>query len=395
LSNTRKKNSKSDASPIDTVAQALHRVQRALERAAERAGGRLPDDWSIDVELSAADRGEWHERAAALLEAAREVTLSEKRPPRGPDDALWCCQCKSAECDHATAPGPRYTFDGYAATGKPTWIPFVELCLRRRPPGMDRIFAEPAGVIALKCVGDDLGEHRLAAFEPGPETWEVVGQVVAGLVPQDLDPRGQGDRFALTIQVLRTNFGGQVRFRLGLIGCTRRHVDIQAASGSERSPAEQLRRTLAAARRTLEKLERRSLDEAGQADRISALLSTLRGDLSRIFSGKVHRTKHAQRRHRSGARPTSQAVSDARGASMERVLFDIPRETFVILGRKGRAHVFSRSARHVTSMRLEDGEVTRKKRRQRWREVTPSEYQALRRQLNNAQIQGERSAEAS
>jgi len=381
--------------PSDEVARALRQLRRAMEQAAKRAGGHLPEGWSPEIDLGSTSRDGWDERAIALLDSAREASLSGKRPPRGPEASLWCCQCKSAECDHAQPPGPRYTFDGYAATGKPTWIPFVELCLRLRPPGMDRLFAEPPGVVSLKCGDQDLSEHRLAAFEASADTWAVMGQVVIGLIADDLDPRGKGDRFVLTVQVLKTTYAGRTRFRLGLLGCSRRHVDTLAARGSERSPAEQLRRTLRAGRRTLENLEKRRLNEVEETERIDSMLSTLRSDLSRIFSGKGHRTKHAQQRHRSGARPTSQAVSDARSASIEKVLFDVPRETFVILGRKGRAHVFSRTARHVTSMRLEDGEVTRKKNRRRWREVTTAEYQSLRQHLSAHQTKGSGAVKAS
>ena len=168
---------------------------------------------------------------------------------------------------------------------------------------------------------------------------------------------------------------------------SRAQIDALAASGSQRSPAEQLRRTLKRAQRSLDKLERMELSEGELNGRIDGFLSRLRGDLARVFRAQTNRTKHAQERHQSASRPTSLAVADARGASMERVLFDVPRETYVVLGRKGRAHVFSRTARHVTSIRLEDGEVSRKKRRQRWREVTPSEYRTLRTQLEAHRVE--------
>ena len=53
---------------------------------------------------------------------------------------------------------------GYVPTGKPTWIEFLELCLQRRPPGFDRLFAERPGVVAFAEAAADLTEGLLPGF---------------------------------------------------------------------------------------------------------------------------------------------------------------------------------------------------------------------------------------
>jgi len=124
------------------------------------------------------------------------------------------------------------------------------------------------------------------------------------------------------------------------------------------------------------------IDGPGALEAATApILARLRSDVARIFAGDRGRTEPAKTRHQSGTRPTSEARVEAENATDERILTDERRATYVVLGRKGRAHVFAGDGRHVTSLRLEPGEVERKTRRKRWRPATREELAELRRGL--------------
>ena len=106
-----------------------------------------------------------------------------------------------------------------------------------------------------------------------------------------------------------------------------------------------------------------------QAER---LLSELRASLKRALSGHKHKTQHAQQRHHEMERPTSHAKRDALSAGDDRLFLDAHKDTLIALGPKGRAHVFSQRAEHVTSVRLGSGELERKLSQGRWRPLEPA-----------------------
>jgi hypothetical protein len=236
--------------------------------------------------------------------------------------------------------------------------------------------------VVISQVADELGETRLAAFGDGSAAFRVLGQVVAGLVPVDFH-REDGDRAVLTVQIVASEDAGGLRLRLNHLGISARAINLAASSGPPRNRAEQLRRTLRQAQKRLDAVARAQgaargevSGDLGQA--VSPILARLRGDVARIFSGDRGRTAHAKTRHQSATRPTSEARVEAENAPQDRILTDERRATYVVLGRKGRAHVFAGDGRHVTSLRLEPGEVDRKTRRKRWRLATSAEVAELR-----------------
>jgi hypothetical protein len=113
-----------------------------------------------------------------------------------------------------------------------------------------------------------------------------------------------------------------------------------------------------------------------------SLLGRLRSDLERVFRSDPRRTVHARERHLGGERPTAHALRDALDVGPDRFLRDSERDTLVVLGPRGRTHVFSaRDGRHVTSLVLGPGELDRKFGRARWRPATRPEVDAFRARL--------------
>ncbi|MCA9548183.1 MAG: hypothetical protein KC613_27455, partial [Myxococcales bacterium] len=318
--------------------------------------------------------------ARAAAEAAR------------PDDAVWrpghvyCFQCSSPDCRHAKPDDPQALFVGYAPTGKPQWLGFVQACVDRRVDGVQRLYHRPPGVVGL-LETTALTAELLPGFGHGGGAYRVLGQAAVGLVPADLTGRS-GERVALALQVVETRRPGTpVQLRLNILGLASEAVIAAAADGAPHGPPERLRRLIEKARRQLGAITRRAVTaearrEAYAVDQaVQSLLGGLRGDLVRVFDADGRRTRHAEDRRREGERPTSNVWRDARQAGDDRVFHDAHRETLVVVGPKGRAHVFTAEARHVTSMRLEPGELERRLAKRRWRLAHPEEVRVFRQHL--------------
>ncbi|MBN1947016.1 MAG: hypothetical protein JW797_15180 [Bradymonadales bacterium] len=317
-----------------------------------------------------------------ILETARGQTAYQP-------GHVYCFQCDSPNCIHSRPTDRADTFLGYSATGKPSWMSFTNLCLQRQDGRIDRVYAEPPEVIALILWSYELSEGFLPAFRRNNLGYNLLGQVVAGLVPGDLrQSRHPSDRIALTFQIVQTRTGSKgQRLRLNLIGLTPDEIAAAVSQTSPRDPPERLRRLLLDTRRRLDsagvrlKSSPQREEPAELMRQVEPILVKLRADVEHIFRPQRQRTQHAQQRHRSGDRPTANALTDARNASDEKLLLDTTRDTVVVIGPKGRAHVFSRQGRHVTSLQVQPGEVDRKTALKRWRSMSREEILAFRNAL--------------
>ncbi len=309
------------------------------------------------------------DRAAAVV--------AEFQPGR-----VFCFQCGDAGCPHGVPQTPTQTFAGYTPLGRPEWREFLELCLERRPPHLDALYRDPPAVLALSMTGEALAGELLPGFGRASSSYTLLGQVTAGLVPQGRE------RVALTLQIVETRPGPE-RLRLNLIGASPVDIAAAAADSAPRSPAERLRRTLEETRKRLAALERRAAVAEARRERwdlrqaLEPLLARLRSDLERIWRPETHRTRHARERHLEAERPTGSALMDARRAGDDRLLVDADQDTIVVLGPRGRTHVFSPRGRHVTSIHLEPGELARKIQKRRWRPLPPDQAAAFRAALGH------------
>ena len=291
---------------------------------------------------------------------------------------VYCFQCDAASCRHARPQQRDETFAGYSPTGRPLWKTFTNFCLDSGFEQVDLLYGERPKIFALSQSADQLKEGMLAGFGRESLAFNLLGQVVTGLVPGDLnfDRDASAPRVALTLQIVETYTGkANRRLRANLLGMDYDTLLELAADGGERGPAERLRRLIRSTRGRLRELARKAAgaERRGQAfDLVEAtrpLLSSLRGDFERAFRTGMRRTKHAQERHQEGARPTSDAMNDALGAADEHLYWDTQRGTIIVQGRRGRAHVFSEGGQLVTSLRLQAGELERKHERGRWQRL--------------------------
>ena len=284
----------------------------------------------------------------------------------------------TADSDRCAPPEPTSVFAGYHPNGRPEWVSFTNLCIARGEERVDKLFDSNPEVIAFVQTVDELDDGLLPEFGRESRAYKLLGQVVLGLVPEHLMSRREdAQRVALTFQLVETRLSGVgPRLRLNVLGLSPEQIANAAADSHRGSPAEGMRKTLRATQRRVDTLGRqmrvaeRAADEVYFEGRVNALLTQLRGDLEGIFRSHGRRTGHARERHIQSERPTSDAMRDLSRASDDRFLWDTRRETAVVLGPKGRAHIFSPEGMHVTSLRLSPGELERKKKRGRWRSLS-------------------------
>jgi len=227
----------------------------------------------------------------------------------------------------------------------------------------------------------------LAAFDNG--RYELLGQVSAGFF--SVATRAEEGRgvLALTIQAAASRGrSGRRRFGLNLLGRTPAGEDLDTLW--DRQLELPWRRAVRWAQTALQTLEpprrrrgaRRPAQAAGETDeRVAAILRGLARRLERDRRARTRRTRHAERRHDSGKRPTRKAVDDAREAGSAALLVDERSGTLVVLGDRGRTHFFSPEGRLVSSVRYSRDAIARKVKLELWRPAADDEREAFKSSL--------------
>ena len=383
--------------PVERARRVLQDLRWLGRSLSEEAGLTWSEPFPVEtlvlpvtVRLGRASYGEVPSQDAAALVQDLASRLSDAvkgfrsfRPGH-----VYCFQCDSPECLHSVPSEQDEVFAGYTATGKPAWRSFPNLCREWGDGRVEKLYADRPDVIARIQGPDELKGELLPAFGRGSLSFNVLGQVVAGLVNRDFrtDAAAAGsDRMALTLQVVETRSDIEKRrLRLNLVGTTSDHIAQADEDSRPGNPAGRLRHALRVARDGLNSVGRlqATVERAGREmdveESVGPILRALRDDLERIFRPDFRRTEHARERHASGERPTRLALSDMRNASDERFFLDTFHDTVVVLGPRSRSHVFTKDGRHVTSMDLDRGEVERKVGKGRWKPLDPAVARKLR-----------------
>ncbi len=348
------------------------------------------DSVELNLQISLKRKGGHKEAGVAIMEALdRAIHEGLRSAGAFQLGSVYCFLCDRPDCEHSVPVERTATFIGYSSNGKPEWRSFINVCIERQEERVDQLYGLKPDVIAIVQEPDELEEGLLPDFGKGDQAYRLLGQVVAGLLPPSLDRRVRSEtRVAMTLQLIETRGrGGARRIRLNVLGLGFDELAEAAANGGPRSPAEALRRTLMSLRERVDVLGRRharSVRAKAPLDldvEVRPILRKLRSDIERIFRSNKRRTTHAERRHNSGERPTGDAMNDVAHASAEHFFHDTRRNTVVVLGARGRAHVFSAAGQHVTSLRLDPGELRRKTERQRWTPLDPAAATELRTRL--------------
>ena len=307
---------------------------------------------------------------------------------------LYCLRCASATCEHSSPATGQEVFAGYSPSGVPRYLDLGQWLLQRKDPRVDRLYEVPRKLIAHTTPGADLTSHLLPAFQDADSGYHIHGQVTAGWYSF---PTIQGweESLALTFQIVSSRPArGHRRFGLNLIGIAPDEQPLENVFDRiGELPWAQAARWAQEALRQIEHAtaRRRDVDEANVDKRIEGLLSGLARRLERRDRSRRRRTTHAEHRHRQRDRPTWRALSDLTSAKDEDFLFDTRRETLIVLGERGRAHVFNRAGKLVTSIRYSPSSIERRRERRLWRSATDVEIASLR-EVALASLDNERQA---
>ncbi len=341
---------------------------------------RLENGSAIELTLHAVVRGGLPgrlETAAPLAEqidhAVREASAREGAFRSG---RVYCYRCDSTECAHSAPPEAGRVFGGYSPTGMPLWAELVQLLVELRHPGAEYLYDPTLRHLAAAYVGPAaLKERQLGIFGGESKTYDILGQVVCGFLwfPRRDAGALAREKTALTLQaaVIRDR---RHRFKVVLNVLGRLSGGQEAVEYLEGPLHMRVVDTISQCRRMLARV-RPGVPHRGHrgtpprkdpvADAEGILRRTARA-LERLGRQSSRRTLHAETRGFQ-KRPTAKALEDAAGALDEQLFWDEWTSTVVVLGARGRAHVFSPEGRHITSLALRKEEVQGRRRKRRWR----------------------------
>lgn len=372
------------------------RLRRALEELAAAARERLDRKaigWNRDgtnprlplrllVPLGAVD-DELVGQVRAALEREIDSFLDHQAvflPGR-----VFCLRCSQPDCEHSRPTDARQVFAGFGPSGMPRFLDFGQWLLERKHPQVDLLYTEPPRLVTDFATGKELHSELLPAFRDRKTGFRIEGQVTAGWfrVPRrDRRPAA----LALTFQVLSSApkaQKGKGRYRrLGLNMLGQGPEGEALGDLYERLDELPWKAAQQWGQEALDTLDRAQGPQAGSwkdvSQRIDGILNGMARRLQQARRSRDRRTEHAQDRHKTGDRPTSFALKDLAIAREESFLFDRRRKTVVVLGQRGRAHIWNLDGKLVTSIRYSTDSIERKKKLEIWRPARVEEIAGLR-----------------
>ncbi|MFT7617305.1 MAG: hypothetical protein ACI97A_000940 [Planctomycetota bacterium] len=287
---------------------------------------------------------------------------------------------ESADPEVGSPKTPRDVFAGYSETGVPKFLSMLDFGIEKKHPGVEHLAQENGQVVAIKSGREELVAARLPDFERRNRAYDIRGQVVLGHFHQMTD--NGSERFAVTVQLVRSSTRSRmVRLGLNVIGLLPNgEPALKLILERPDHPLSSLMfhtdRALSQINQELKKLPatKRLAYAADCADR---LLSEMTLGQERHVRRENWRTGHAKERAEKGNRPTGCARADLGRARHEQVLLDLSEKTFVILGPKGRIHVFNDAGKHVTSLQLEKRAIEQRMLKKRWHVLSAEDAQGV------------------
>lgn len=331
------------------------------------------------------DQASLHEAAIQLDESLRDgidsilAHAAAFRPGR-----VLCLRCGTAECAHAAPQQARHVFAGYGPSGLPRFTDFAALLLEWRDPRVDQLYGEAPPLLVHQASEAKLTAALLPAFRDREREYRVHGQAIAGWyrIP---DLSGRPELLAVTFQIVSTQprterRKPQRRFGVNVLGVGPAGETLDQLHGRLRQiPWSVPVRWVHAALLGIERDDqRRRLSDAALKRRLDGLLAALSRRLGRDERSRGRRTQHAEVRHESGDRPTRMALADLARAAAPQLLYDTRRHTLVVLGERGRAHLFSLTGKLVTSVRYPPKTIEHRRESGIWRTAAVAEVEALR-----------------
>jgi len=379
--------------PANALARRVVRDLRllCLRLLDEATGGRLrPEEIEtlavqLPVEIAGKDlHRRMRERAEGIVRTLRDEIgeIAKNRLAFHPG-RVYCYWCESSACEHSIPESPLDVFLGYHPTGRPRWGEFASLCLARGDARTSGLFRSRPEILAVVMTEEEMKGEQLPAFGRSSRVFNILGQVCAGHFLGRSRGGETPSRVALSFQFVESRrLGGgpgveinvvvgspDVDDPLGLLV----ERDAEILDDLVRKTHERLAATVRRARR-----ER---SERIPREAIAPVLTWLARGIEHIYRQHERRTKHARERATDVRRPTQKALEEAVRVHPERLQADVENGTFIVLGARGRVHVYSVDGKHVTSLSLQAEAIQKRIGSGRWRPATQDEWTEFRRVL--------------
>lgn len=298
---------------------------------------------------------------------------------------VLCLRCGTAVCEHSAPTDGRQVFTGWSPAGLPRFADFGQWLLQRRDPRVDLLYREPPQVVTVVVSGAELEGSLIPAFRQREDSYRVHAQVAAGWYHAPAANGGYRQPFAISLQVISSRTKRhRRRFGLNVLG---------VGPGGE--PLENLYDRLGEipwgdavrwAQGVLVGIEGQlesgaRIPPEAVEKRIEGMVNAVARRLEKDWRGKERRTRHGQQRHDEKDRPTRMALADLARAAPENLLFDTRRETLVVVGDRGRAHVFNLGGKLVTSVRYNPAIIEKRRTNGMWRRAAAEEIRKVREQV--------------
>jgi hypothetical protein len=301
----------------------------------------------------------------------------------------YCFRCASSLCEHSLPPSALHVFAGYSPTGQPEWEEFAQTLIAARDERVDRLFSDRPTVLARVRLGRELRDRQLTSFGRASKTYAILGQVAVGYFPLRLPGPARGlppEKLALTFQAVETrDAAGRLSLMLNMLGLHPEGTSLEDALSGESTWGSAVYRAREIASRDLENLERLAAQarDGGKSEEALAALKKIPGILMRLAESlergdrqMARRTRHAETR-RADDRPVHKALDDALAARPDALFSDERTAGIVVCGPQGRAHIFNREGRHITTFSLKPEAVDYRLRTERWKRLPPDESAAF------------------
>lgn len=300
---------------------------------------------------------------------------------------VLCLRCQTAACEHAAPTDSRQVFAGWGSTGIPRFVDFGQWLLERRDPRVDLLYRDPPQLVTAVVPERELVGGLLPIFQQSETGYRIHGEAAAGWfrAPILAGPAGVRQPFAVSFQVISSKPRRQHRrFGLNVVGIGPGGEPLENLyDRTGQIPWADAVRWAQGALSTIESQLARSPRMPREAieQRIEGVISGLARRLEKDRRGRERRTQHGQQRHSEGDRPTRMALADFARATPEDLLYDTRRETLVVVGDRGRAHVFNLEGKLVTSIRYNPEVIEKRRQKGIWKPAAAEVVRTVRERL--------------
>jgi hypothetical protein len=299
---------------------------------------------------------------------------------------VYCLRCRSPNCEHSQPGSNREVFTGYRPNGLPKYLDFGQSLLEKKDPRVDRLYAKRPDLVTELTEGASLLSKLLPAYREPENNYRLHGQVAAGWFAFPTR-EGWSDSLALSFQLVSSQADEQKRhYSLNVIGTGPRGEALENLfdltgeipwSGAAKWGQGVLRQ-IENRKSPTSPASIKSLDK-----RLVGLLNGLARRLERHRRARDRRTVHGQKRHRESSRPTWKAADDVSQARKDSFLYDTRRKTWIVLGARGRTHVFTDGGKLVTSITYSGQAIERRRESGAWRQATSQEIDNLKKSMGS------------